>query len=692
MNHKTYFRLIFIGILFLVSGSMVLMPGSAQENIPQKAALSSSVLATAFTYQGQLTEDSTLANGLYDFEFKLFDDVSSGAQVGSAFTNKDVMVSNGLFTVEIDFGSVFDGAALWLEVAVRPGSSTGSYTTLNPRQNLTAAPYALYSQNAPWDGLSGVPAGFADNVDNNTTYTAGSGLTLSANQFSLTAGYRLPQACANGQIAEWNGSAWACSAENSHDHWGQTWFGSGAGLTLTGDQFGILADGGSYGVYGSSASAEGFGLYGYTSATNGPANGVFGQTLSTGGTGITGWASAATGLTNGVYGYSASENGTGVAGYASAGSGYTTGIRGQSDSSTFGIGVDGLATATSGAGYGVRGVSNSSEGRGLFGQATSLTGTTYGIYGQSESSGGTGVYGYASATSGYTSGVYGQSDSNTYSAGVTGVASAADGTTYGIWGESASNDGRGVAGRATATSGETVGVYGRVDSNTNDASGVYGYASASSGSTVGVAGWNDSPAGIGVRGYAIAISGTNFGVVGQTNSPSGYAGYFVGDVNVLGDFSVSGTKAFIIDHPLDPQNQYLYHYNIESSEVVNQYSGNALLDDTGTALVQLPDWFEAINADFRYQLTPIGASMPNLYIAQEIQSNTFQIAGGEPGMKVSWLVTALRSDPYLQQNPHPVEVEKLEDDRGTYLLPELYDQPQEKGLDYQRFQDALESE
>ena len=180
--------------------------------------------------------------------------------------------------------------------------------------------------------------------------------------------------------------------------------------------------------------------------------------------------------------------------------------------------------------------------------------------------------------------------------------------------------------------------------------------------------------------------------MGQTNSPTGYAGYFVGDVTVLGDFSVSGTKSFVIDHPLDPANQYLYHYNIESSEVLNQYSGNATLDENGSAWVPLPDWFEAVNTEFRYQLTPIGAAMPNLHIAQEIQGNSFQVGGGEPGMKVSWLVTAVRNDPYMQQNPHPAEVDKPGDERGTYLDPELYGQPEELGLEYLREQDFLETE
>jgi hypothetical protein len=185
-------------------------------------------LGTEFTYQGRLTNGGAPANGSYDFTFALYDDPTGGAQVGSTLTRDDVSVSEGLFTVTLDFGAVFDGTALYLEIAVRPGGDTGAYTTLAPRQPLTAAPYAGYALAAPWSGLSGVPAGFADGVDNDTTYTAGSGLMLSGNQFSLAPSYQLPQSCAAGQIAQWNGSAWTCVAAANGDI---TAVAAGTGLT-----------------------------------------------------------------------------------------------------------------------------------------------------------------------------------------------------------------------------------------------------------------------------------------------------------------------------------------------------------------------------------------------------------------------------------------------------------------------------
>jgi pectin methylesterase-like acyl-CoA thioesterase len=127
-------------------------------------------LGTGFTYQGKLSDGGAPANGEYDLQFTLYDALSSGSSVGGTVTLDDVSVTNGLFTVQLDFGAVFNGAALYLEIGVRPGASTGAYTALTPRQPLTAAPYAIYAASAPWSGLTGVPAGFADGVDNGSAY------------------------------------------------------------------------------------------------------------------------------------------------------------------------------------------------------------------------------------------------------------------------------------------------------------------------------------------------------------------------------------------------------------------------------------------------------------------------------------------------------------------------------------------
>ena len=170
---------------------------------------------------------------------------------------------------------------------------------------------------------------------------------------------------------------------------------------------------------------------------------------------------------------------------------------------------------------------------------------------------------------------------------------------------------------------------------------------------------------------------------------NGLAGSFTGDVSVSGNLTVSGTKHFKIDHPLDPANKYLYHASLESSEVLNFYSGNATLDANGEATVQLPNWFEALNRDFRYQLTAIGAAAPGLHIAQEIQNHSFRIAGGAAAMKVSWQVTAVRQDAWERAHPMVVEVQKPIGERGYYINPELFGAPPERNMDWARIPQVM---
>ena len=159
----------------LAAIALLLMTGSAAAS-PNYAPI-----GTGFTYQGRLMDGGAPADGTYDFQFALYDAESGGNSGGLDRPKDDVTVADGLFTVQLDFGSIFDGTALWLEIGVRPGSSTGAYTTLSPRQPLTPTPYALYACQAPWSGLSGVrPI--------RTEVARGLGLTLSGNQFSVDTG------------------------------------------------------------------------------------------------------------------------------------------------------------------------------------------------------------------------------------------------------------------------------------------------------------------------------------------------------------------------------------------------------------------------------------------------------------------------------------------------------------------------
>jgi len=165
-----------------------------------------------------------------------------------------------------------------------------------------------------------------------------------------------------------------------------------------------------------------------------------------------------------------------------------------------------------------------------------------------------------------------------------------------------------------------------------------------------------------------------YGVYGRISGPPlgvGFAGYFDGDVHVNGTLSKSN-GAFMIDHPVDPENMYLSHSFVESPEMLNVYSGIADLDDEGRAEVKLPHYFDALNTDPRYQLTAIGAPMRDLHVAREYDGKGFVIAGGAPNARVSWEVSAVRHDPAALAHPIKVERDKAAHHRGLYLNPGAY--------------------
>ncbi len=154
-----------------------------------------------------------------------------------------------------------------------------------------------------------------------------------------------------------------------------------------------------------------------------------------------------------------------------------------------------------------------------------------------------------------------------------------------------------------------------------------------------------------------------------------------GQVVVSGDFTALGVKAFTMDHPLDPVNKTLMHAAIESNEVLNAYSGNVVTDASGKATVKLPDYFEAINKDFRYQLTVIG-SFAQAIINKEVSNNQFEIATNQPNVKVSWEVKGVRNDAHMQKTPFVAEKMKPVAQRGKYLDPAAHNQTADKGVSY----------
>ena len=245
------------------------------------------------------------------------------------------------------------------------------------------------------------------------------------------------------------------------------------------------------------------------------------------------------------------------------------------------------------------------------------------------------------------------------------------GTTAGGVGVSA----RGGSGRTGGVGGDGVEAFGGSSSSSGGGSGGEGLTAIG-----GVGNGAGKAGGVGVFAQ---------GGAGQGGAIDGLAGWFVGDVLVGGNLNVSGTKNFKIDHPLDPENRYLLHAAIESSEVLNIYSGNIVTDANGEVVVTLPEWFEAVNRDLRYQLTVIG-TFAQAIVSEKVKHNRFTIRTNAPNVEVSWQVTGVRSDAVMLKHPFKAEEDKPERERGTYLNPEAYGRPEERGAAWVRYPEMME--
>jgi hypothetical protein len=234
------------------------------------------------------------------------------------------------------------------------------------------------------------------------------------------------------------------------------------------------------------------------------------------------------------------------------------------------------------------------------------------------------------------------------------------GSSAGVEGTSASGDG--VSGSASAGHYGVRGVGG---------TGVYGTTFVSNG--------------VGVRGD----SAGGYGIHGTTST--GWAGWFDGSVNVTGSCCEAAEGSFKIDHPLDPEGKYLVQAAVQSADMISTYSGNITTDAKGTAVVNLPSYVEALNKDFRYQLTIMGEQFAQARVSSKINNNRFIIKTDKPNIEVSWQVTGVRQDPYAKAHPIVQEVDKLADEQGLYRHPLEYGQPESKGTNYEEIQRGREA-
>jgi trimeric autotransporter adhesin len=491
------------------------------------------------------------------------------------------------------------------------------------------------------------------------------------------------------------------------------------GIGVTGEAVNSTSTAAGTGVLGTAAGPDGIGVAGEATATNSTdqSTGVYGsstnQTTGIGvegvATGVAGHGGLFEGGPSGPFSSQAWTGGPGVEGFGgndatAAGNGGGMGAIFEGGSSNSGMGGEG--------GQFFGGYTNSTSGA-AGGGIVALAGQGLG------SSGGApiaGVAGYApfSITSGAADGpgVYGTD--GTISAN--GSANYLN-TDIGVWGDT----GSGFAGVvATAEN-----AYALVASNSTDfaptvkarnrsttfpstAQGLVVAVDGISGqTTIGGAGCNGQFWGLqlgqagmsGCTNYTMLGDGVNTYINAGNGSTAGTINFRINNnfsspamtVNTNGSVSIATldvtktlTKpagSFKIDHPLDPANKYLYHSFVESPDMKNIYDGVAVLDGNGEAVVPLPDYFDALNSDFRYQLTTIGGFAP-VYIAAEIQNNQFKIAGGKPGIKVSWQVTGTRQDAFAKAYRIQAEVDKAPEDRGHYLHPELFGAPETARIGY----------
>ncbi|HEY3266411.1 MAG TPA: hypothetical protein VGM37_05755 [Armatimonadota bacterium] len=472
---------------------------------------------------------------------------------------------------------------------------------------------------------------------------------------------------------------------------------------------------GGVGVFGENSKDYGIGMYGISAGAMG--YGVAGWAGS--GVGVAGMSGAigveGGGETAGVFGWS--NNGNGVQGQT-----YTTsapGVLGRNLASsalvanpplTYGAGIIGVSAVggRSGndwyaAGPGVYGENGTEGGIGVRGVANNVMGR--GVEGRSESN--VGVYGYSASGNG----VYGESPGGR-------AVEGRSASNTGVYGSTASNTGVGVEGFNTGPGNTTNTSFDRIGAGVIGSSTVAGYRAITGAfypGGAGVFGTNNAAFGVGLRGVAnsstgigvearstdgaglAATSNTNNAIYARSTSGAGVyalstsgpgvsaysstgnAGYFSGRVSITGNLNVGGTLtkgggSFKIDHPLDPTNRYLSHSFVESPDMMNIYNGICITDAGGRAVVTLPDWFSALNRDFRYQLTVIG-QFAQAIVAEEIHENLFTIQTDKPNVKVSWQVTGIRQDPWANANRIPVETDKAPGNRGLYLHPDAYGMP-----------------
>lgn len=371
------------------------------------------------------------------------------------------------------------------------------------------------------------------------------------------------------------------------------------------------------------------------------------------------------------------NNGLGTGLWAkSSGTRPGTAIYAESINDSMNIGLNSFARSSSSNNMDQYGVKGTAEGT-----TSTGTGIHYGVYGTAKGSGlnNVGTYGLASGTSSAANsanrGVFGEANSTTtiFNQGVLGIAvpsrTSASGYNAGVLGEA--------AGHSTNNYGFISLTYGLGDNNYGSADFVYGNVSGSKKNIGSYAYSWGADTNIGFKAYvADDISAVNYGIYSEVKGASSLAGRFLGNTRIEGNLVVTGSISkgsgtFKIDHPQDPENKFLVHSFVESPDMMNVYNGNAITDANGLVTVQLPDYVESANKDFRYQLTAMG-QFAQCIVKEKVNGNKFIIQTDKPNVEVSWMITGIRNDAYSNMNRIEPVVVKEGKEKGKYLHPEAF--------------------
>ena len=649
-----------------------------------------------------------------------------GTQQGATVTNPSVQATGGIFTAQLDFGAaVFAaGADLYLEISIRPAGSAGGYSSLAPRQRLTSAPYAIRAVNAAQlngvaaanylqtngdgSGLTNVSANAANltgivSIANGGTNSATqnfvdlttvqtvtgsktfiSAVNTTAAQYNIGGSRILGNAGTNNLFAGINAGTGASNTGTNN-----SFIGRSAGFANTTGSFNsfVGANAGQANTTGSSNSF--FGTSAGFDNTTGNSNsfvGAFaGQNNTTGSNNSFFGAGAGfdnlTGSSNSFFGTGAGNNNT--TGFSNSFFGLSAGFFNTTGAGNSFFGRNAGNANTTGASnsfFGesagqanTTGISNSFFGRNAgFANTTGFSNSFFGeSAGDSNTTGGSNSFFGRNAgdsnTTGASNSFFGESAGQ---ANTTGFGNSFFGRNAGFANTTgATNSFVGASAGSFNTTGASNSFIGTNAGNANTLGDNNSFFGRNAGETNTTGDNNtvigkDADVGSGVLTFATALGS---GAV-VSNSNNVVLGRTADTVRIPGNLVVTGTVskgggAFRIDHPLDPQNKYLYHSFVESPDMMNVYNGNTTTDERGEAVVTLPDYFDALNRDFRYQLTVIG-QFAQAIVGEEIKGNSFVIRTDKPGVKVSWQVTGIRKDKFANENRIQVEVEKTEQERN----------------------------